>query len=432
MKFTAAGDVLIQKRIADGYEGFKTIGDFIRRGDGRFFNLEASLNYEGECFASQFSGGTYVRTNPEVLGDIEKLGFNMTSANQNHIMDFSYEGLLRTKAELDASNFIHAGIGCNLDEAAAPRYLETPNGRVALIAVNTSFNPAMMAGRQTRRIPGRPGINGVRHDEITVVTPEQLKAVQEIGAQTHINAPKDITRKEGYDLPLPEGFAELGPNLRFRVTKDGEEPHVEMKVNQTDLKRVISAIEEAKFQSDYVMISIHNHQIVGESKETVPSFIREFAHSVIDAGANAVIGHGPHLLRGIEIYKDSPIFYSLGDFIIQLYNVEIAPEEFYNKYGVHSDLSAYELLKKRSQNFTVGLMEQKVMLETVVPYWETENGKITKLELLPIEVVTDGIQGLRGLPRVAKDPYFMERLNKLSEPFGVQITMKDGVGVCKW
>lgn len=432
MKFTAAGDILIQKRIADGYKGFETIGDFIRRGDGKFFNLEASLNYEGECFASQFSGGTYVRTNPEVLGDLEKFGFNMTSANQNHIMDFSYEGLLRTKAELDASNFVHAGIGCNLDEAAAPRYLETPNGRVALISVCTSFNPAMMAGRQSRRVPGRPGVNGVRHDEVLVVTPEQLKAVQEIGAQTHVNAPKDITRREGYDLPLPEGVAELGPNLRFRVAKEGEEPHVEMTCNKTDLQRVIAAIEEAKFQSDYVMVSIHNHQIVGESKETVPTFIKEFAHAVIDAGANAVIGHGPHLLRAIEVYKDSPIFYSLGDFVIQLYNVELAPEEFYNKYGVHSDLSAYELLKKRSHNFTVGLMEQKVMLETVVPYWETENGKMTKLELLPVEVVTDGIQGLRGLPRVAENADFMYRLADLSSPYGVKIKMKDGIGVCEW
>lgn len=429
MKFTAAGDILIQKRITEGYKGFEELGDFIKRGDAKFFNLETTLNYEGECFASQFSGGTYVRTNPEVLSDLENFGFNMTSANQNHIMDFSYEGLLRTKEELDASNFVHAGIGCNLDEASAPRYLETPSGRVALISVNTSFNPAMMAGRQSRRVAGRPGINGVRHSETLVVTPEQLKVIQEIGAQSHINAPKDIIRKEGYEHPLPEGFAELG-EMKFKV---GDEPHVEMTCNQEDLKRVIASIEEAKFQADYVMISIHNHQIVGESKETVPTFIKEFAHAVIDAGANAVIGHGPHLLRAIEIYKDSPIFYSLGDFVLQLYNVELAPEEFYNKFGVSSDLSAYELLKKRSHNFTVGLMEQKVMLETVIPYWETENGKITKLELLPVDIQTDGIQGLRGLPRVAKDTSFIDRLAKLSAPYGLKMKLdKDGIVKCSW
>jgi capsule synthesis protein PGA_cap len=42
--------------------------------------------------------------------------------------------------------------------------------------------------------------------------------------------------------------------------------------------------------------------------------LRKFARAVIDAGADAVVGHGPHVLRGIEFYKGRPIFYSLGNF----------------------------------------------------------------------------------------------------------------------
>lgn len=97
MKFTAAGDAIIQQRIPKEYGGFKQVKEFIERGDARFFNLETTLNYEGECFASQFSGGTYMRTNPEALGDLLEYGFNMTTANNNHVMDFSYEGLLKTQ-----------------------------------------------------------------------------------------------------------------------------------------------------------------------------------------------------------------------------------------------------------------------------------------------------------------------------------------------
>lgn len=428
MKFTAVGDILIQKRISEGYEGFKELGDFIRRGDAKFFNLETTLNYEGECFGSQFSGGTYIRTNPEILGDLENFGFNMTSANQNHIMDFSYEGLYRTKEALDASAFVHAGIGMNLDEAAAPRYLETPNGRVALISVNTSFNPVMMAGRQSRRVPGRPGINGLRFNETLVVKPDQFEVLKQIVKESNINIAKEISRREGYLLPLPEGALELGP-VDIKV---GEETKIIRSVNKEDLQRVVSAIEEAKFQSDYVMIAIHNHQNVGEFKENIPDFITEFAHAVIDAGANAVIGTGPHLLRAIEVYKECPIFYSLGDFVLQLYNVELAPEDFYHKFGVSSDLSAYELLKKRSRNFTIGLMEEEKMLETVIPYWETENGKMTKLELLPVRVQTDGVQGMRGLPRIAKDTSFINRLADLSKPYGVEMKMEDGIVKCNW
>ena len=47
MKFTAAGDVLIQRRIPEGFEGIDEIAPFICRGDARFFNLETTLHYEG-------------------------------------------------------------------------------------------------------------------------------------------------------------------------------------------------------------------------------------------------------------------------------------------------------------------------------------------------------------------------------------------------
>ena len=49
MKFTAAGDAIIQRRIQEGYIGFSELTPFINQGDARFFNLETTLNYDGEC-----------------------------------------------------------------------------------------------------------------------------------------------------------------------------------------------------------------------------------------------------------------------------------------------------------------------------------------------------------------------------------------------
>lgn len=95
MKFTAVGDILIQRRMQK-YGDFDKIKNFIEKGDARFFNLETTLNYEGECSASALSGGTYLRANPEVLDDIKGLGFNLMSFNNNHMMDFGTEGLLKT------------------------------------------------------------------------------------------------------------------------------------------------------------------------------------------------------------------------------------------------------------------------------------------------------------------------------------------------
>lgn len=59
MKFTAVGDILCQRRIAEDYEGFLEVKKFIEQGDVRFFNLETTVHNEGECYGNQFSGGTF-------------------------------------------------------------------------------------------------------------------------------------------------------------------------------------------------------------------------------------------------------------------------------------------------------------------------------------------------------------------------------------
>ncbi|MDY3286955.1 MAG: CapA family protein [Eubacteriales bacterium] len=428
MKFTAAGDALIQRRIPQGYEGMKEVRDFVLRGDARFFNLETTLNREGECFASQFSGGTYLRADPEVFGDLLAYGFNLTSFNNNHAMDFSYEGLLKTREAVASYGVVQSGAGRNLAEASAPAYLETPGGRVALIAVNSTFHPAMMAGEQSRRVPGRPGINGLRFEEILELGPEDFEKIREIGEKTGVNVQKNITRAEGYGKPAEEGVYELGP-LRFTC---GTEASRHTAPNREDMARVEKAIFEAQLQADYIMISVHSHELAGRSKETPSEFLETFARRCIDAGADAVIGHGPHLLRPIEIYKNRPIFYSLGDFVLQLYNVALAPEDFYRTQGLTSDSTVHELLKKRSAGFTRGLMEDRRMAQTVVPYWETRGGELTRLELLPVTLSMDGTHALQGLPQKAENADFIERLAAMSAPYGTKMTLRDGIVRCEW
>ena len=386
------------------------------------------MNYEGECFASQFSGGTYVRTNPEGFEDLLEYGFNMTSFNNNHTMDFSYEGMLKNLEAVEACGVVNAGVGRNLDEAAAPRYLDTPNGRVALISVNSYFEPCMMAGKQSRRFPGRPGINGLRHTETLTVTAEDFAKIQEITDKTGINFEEKIHIAQGYNKPMPEGLCKMGP-LLFAL---GEKPGRSGKCNQEDLDRIGKAIFEAQLQANYILISLHGHEMGPGSNELPPDFVEEFAHFCIDAGAHAVIGHGPHLLRPVEIYKNRPIFYSLGDFILQLYSVPVAPEDFYAKQGMNSDDTVHALLAKRSNNFSRGLMEDPVMTEAVVPYWEMENGELTKLELLPVVCRKNENKSVSGLPVVGEEKVIAERLARLSAPYGVQMTLEDGVIKCRW
>lgn len=428
MKFTAVGDILAQKRMPPDYKDFGEICAFIGQGDVRFCNFEGSINYEGECFASQFSGGTYVRCDPEVFGDMLRYGFNATNFNQNHIMDFSYEGLLKTLAYAKETGIVHSGVGRNLAEAAAPHYIDTENGRAALISVCTSFNPAMIAGEQSSRYPGRPGINALRHTQSITVPKETFRQLSEIADDTQINAYSAYIRAQGYgDAPV-EGLLEFG-SLRFL---EGDHYEITTKANKDDLARIRKSIEEARAQADYVIVSVHSHNTTGGDPEVPAEFYRELAHDCIDNGADAIIGHGCHQLRPIEVYRDRPIFYSLGDFVIQLYSLPSAPDDFYAQQGMRHEETVAALLNKRSKDRTRGLMEQREMLLSVIPYWETDGGRLISLRLLPVEVSRHEGQHLEGLPKIAKDVSFIAHLAEISKPYGVNIEMKDGYAECTW
>lgn len=424
MKFTAAGDALIQQPYAVDYEGFAPIKDFIAQGDVRFVNLETTLNNPEDLYGNQYSGGSYLRTDPKSLDTTMGYGFNMLSFNNNHAMDFSFEGLLSTLDILDARGIPHTGVGRNLPEASRPAYLETANGKVAMISVCSSFDRPMMAGNPSPAFKGRPGINGLRVNTKVVVTPEQLEVVKQIGDQSGVNARHLINRKDGYTAELPEGVAEID-TMKFVV---GEKPDTIYEIDKRDVARVKAAIAEAKENADYIFVSLHTHQIVGGDKENVPAYLTEFTHMCIDEGAHAVIGHGPHLIRGIEIYKDRPIFHSLGDFILQLNSIPCAPADFYENYGLVGDEGMEKLLDTRSQGGKKGLMYDRKMMETFVPFWEMEDGKLTKLELLPVDLGFDleVKHPLRGVPVATTDMACMERLKELSEKLGTKMHFENG------
>ncbi|MDR2041807.1 MAG: CapA family protein [Tannerella sp.] len=95
-------------------------------------------------------------------------------------------------------------------------------------------------------------------------------------------------------------------------------------VRITDLAKAKQIVAELDKESDIVIVSFHGgaegkaHNRVPRKTETFYGENRgnvyEFAHAVIDAGADIVFGHGPHVVRAAELYKDRFIIYSLGNF----------------------------------------------------------------------------------------------------------------------
>ncbi len=428
VKFTAAGDMLIQRVISTEYDGFKEVSEYIKKGDARFFNFESIIYREG-IWGNQFNGGSFHNSDPRSLNIAKEYGFNMMTFANNHTFDWGYGGLISTLDALKSTNFVHSGVGMNLDDAAAPAYLDTKNARVALISMASSIaGDSAMAGRQSRRIPGRPGVNALRTNKYIEVTKEQFDVLNEISEVSGVNDGIRISRAEGY-TPLKENneTVELGRMIKFCL---GDKTKYHATLNEKDMARLEQSIIEAKSQADYILISIHSHELTGAEKENPSEFLEEFAHRCIDMGAHAVLGHGPHLLRPLEIYKNRPIFYSLGDFMLHNESVTFAPEDMYEKYGLTSDDPLCEIYRKRSRNYTVGLLTDKRMMEAVIPYFEMENGELTKLELLPIELGFGEPRYRLGNPRVCKDRGIIERYAKMSESYGTRITVNsDGIGI---
>ena len=132
------------------------------------------------------------------------------------------------------------------------------------------------------------------------------------------------------------------------------------------------------------------------------------------------------------LYKFVSIFYSLGDFTIHNECIPYAPEEMYAKQKLTSDATMRELFSDRSANYTRGLMRDRRMLESVIPYFEIESGELTYLELMPIELNFDQPVWRSSDPRFSKDHGIIRRLADLSAPFGTQITEDDrGYGIVK-
>jgi len=100
--------------------------------------------------------------------------------------------------------------------------------------------------------------------------------------------------------------------------------HNNLVPNVNDLEFAKQLVQQADKKADLVVVSFHggaegtDAQHVPQQTEIFGSEKRGnlplFARTVIDAGADLVLGHGPHVLRGMEIYKDRLIAYSMGNF----------------------------------------------------------------------------------------------------------------------
>ena len=422
--FITAGDAFVTRRLPEGgYEGFEQLQECIKKHDVRFLNLESTFHdYEG--YPAVQSGGTWARSEPRTLDDIKQYGFNIFTTANNHSGDYGEGGVLATIRHLRERDMIFSGTGKDLAEASKPCYLETKNARVALISCASSFSEAARAGEQTRDMLGRPGLNPQRVNKIYHLDPEHFAMAETVAKVSGVNAAQEKSIRNGYSVAPKAGTLSIGPTKFVR----DDRCWVESRPNEQDMQRILAEIREAKLQADVVLVSIHNHVLDGAENTEVPGFLKEFAHRCIDAGANAIIGHGPHELQAIELYNGGLILYSVGNFIFETETVEYQPWDAYANRSMPLDTKVGAYMNDRSANGTKGYCVQWPIWNAVMAAWTMEDGKITEVQLNPVELGMQAPRGQKGVPVMNQSRETLEYLQELCKPYNTKIDIENGVG----
>lgn len=423
--FIATGDVFITRRVPEtGYPGFDRLQACIRSHEVAFTNLEMTF-HDREGTPNAASGGTWAMTDPVMLDDVKRYGFNLFNTANNHSCDYSHDGLLATIRHLKERDMVFSGTGATLADASRPCYLEAKCARVALISVCSTINPTDRAGDQTADLPGRPGLNPLRFTRLHHLDEKHFAMAEELVKVSGVNIHRERSIRNGYANPFPEGRLTLGTTEFVRDTRC----FIESVPNKQDMARIEAEIREARRQADVVLVSLHAHECDGDETNLPSQFIETFCRACIDAGAHAVLGHGPHELRGIELYKGGVIFYSLGNFIFETETVSLQPWDAYANKNMPLDTKVGQYMDQRSQNGTRGFAVREWIWKAVMAGFTVEDGRITQIQLYPIDLGQHKSRGQKGKPVLSQDEGILTYLAELSKPYGTDIRIENAVGI---
>lgn len=362
---TLAGQAMIRSDIRTSAPAAVSAIKQLLAGDVIFTNVEGTIAEKGE----ETNEGRGFLMPPEALDALQSLGFNLLAFSDNHAFDLKTTGIQNTLREANKRNIAHAGTGNTLEAAAAPAYLKTPNGTVALVAIASGLIPA-----GANATVNRPGIN-----ELRVFAGEKLNEATA-------------------DLPDSPGNAP----------------------NPDDGKRILSSIREARQHASVVIVYQHNHVFGNKSFSTIftegmqerlapNEWLVRWTHAEIDAGADIVVMHGAPLLHGVEIYNGRPIFYDLGNFI---YNVPPVLTYIDEPMSWESAVATVQFEGGKLQSIKL----RPIVLNNIGEGQPDVHNEYTNNQFLDT----------RGLPSAAKGArarHILDRVAEFSKPFGTTVAV---------
>jgi poly-gamma-glutamate synthesis protein (capsule biosynthesis protein) len=336
-----AGDVLFTGQLGTMERDQTFIAVRSALGSANFALANLDMNLLGPEEAAQADARPQPRWPFGVERDalvLKQLGFDLLALANDHGGDYGPDAVRSTRRVLDRVGLLHAGTGADLAEARAP----ASAGRIAVVAVAASSFPEARATATRGDIAGRPGVSPLRYA--------------------------------------------------------AERTSVQFAVNEEDQRDVLESITRLRATADVVIVSLHAHEPSNASDAPAP-FVEQFARAAIDAGASIVFGHGPHRLRGIEMYKNGAIVFGLGNF---LYRAERLDFRAANMFDAGADLFQAAIgAPGGSLPIRATPPDEPAWWESVLAIATLEAGRVTGLQVIPLDLGADKSIQSRGIPRVA-------------------------------
>lgn len=257
-----AGDVNLMN-VTDPRAPFARVTGVLGEADVRFANLECCF-YEPRAARSLSDEGFYANPGMTEALRIARIDAVGTANNVN----YGAEAIVSSLAALDAADIPHTGSGANAAAAHAGAIVEANGVKVGFLQRTSVYWPTNHeAGEHS------PGVAALRGHT-------------------------------AYRVPAHKTRPEIPP-----MNRPGVPPEVMTWADPAYLKRLREDIARLRGAADVVVASHHwgLHQ-------DLLQYMSEIAHAAIDAGADMVVGHGPHYSLPVEVYKGKPIFYGLGSF----------------------------------------------------------------------------------------------------------------------
>jgi len=274
LSMLAVGDLVLEDPHAEEY--FSLVAPSLRAGDVVVGQGEIVYTNRGiQTYAEM--GGPSPGCPPENMDVLASMGFNVITLAGNHVWDMGVPGVEDTVNGFGKLGIVVTGGGMNIDEARKPAIIERDGTKFGFLSYNCVGGTGQWA---TKLKPGCAYVRIISHYEQTGANPG--------------GAPDVYT------------FAE--PN---------------------SLKSMIEDIKKLRPFCDVLTVAFHKGVLGFPDK--LAMYDQQVSYAAIDAGADLILGHHAHILKGIENYKGKYIFHGLGHFI---FDVAVLPQEFRSPLGV--------------------------------------------------------------------------------------------------